>query len=627
MSGTTALSPESRRDSQSDVALRYWSDAAKHRLSMYTGTQSRDALSRAQLAIDDELEALRIVAADFRSQRNALSIVGALPAEILSRIFALHAFQQPPGELLWEDDDSEEPPSLAQMELGWITVTHVSRRWRSVALADPSLWTRIAFRLGNRWVDEMLTRAGPAPLIYERLYDHKSSHMSPDREVLTLSTHLPRIKTLILSDKDTGLMSPILHEVLTSPAPHLSHLELSCPPASPLSLSPPFLRDNASRLTHLRLHNVALPYGPWSWDLLRTLKINAVTRFKPAPVDVPADAHLTFDFPTETILFSALASMPALERLELLECLPQRHSSPDGSPPKPPLHLPLLRTIFLSGSASECVNFLELTKMPGLCSLGVDVRPEMNRDVEPLPDIHALMAHVSSHLEQAQDPLLRLSAQVSSISRFLELRGWSSEPSVPEIEPSLFLSISFPRRGFNTAELQTEQLRVFQHIPATSVQLLQLDTPQVNWGVDQWQAIGSIFKSAEEVCVVLSSMSSATFVNTLRSEASVTPSDQASSEVGSPCYAFFPSLYTLEIEGMHFASQQWGDTSSSSDLPYKLLRALEHRKSVGSGPRVLRLRKCTGIDTRTVARMKEIVPILDWDRFKEPHAEVMDIWA
>ena len=303
--------------------MRYWSDAASHRLSLYAGQQARTTVSQTQLAIDDELEALKVVAADFRTQRNALSSIGSLPAEILSRIFALHALHQPPGEVLWETDDSEEPPSLSQLELGWITVTHVCRRWRNVALANPSLWARIAFSLGDRWVDEMLARAGPAPVIYERLYD-KGVKISAQKELSTLAMHLHRIQRLIIYDeKDVKLLPSILHGILSSSCPRLNHLELVGAPASFLSLEPAFVRENSAHLKHLRLHNVALPWGSWSWGSLRTLKINAVTRFKPEPKDAPADAHLTFDFPSESSLFSTLAAMPVLERLELLECLPQ----------------------------------------------------------------------------------------------------------------------------------------------------------------------------------------------------------------------------------------------------------------------------------------------------------------
>ncbi|VDB92217.1 unnamed protein product [Peniophora sp. CBMAI 1063] len=622
MSGVTVPSssdaPDSRREPPSDATIRYWSDAAKHRLNSYAGPLTREAASQAQSTIDDELEALRTIAADFRSQRNALSSVGALPAEILSRIFALHALQQPPGEPLWENDDSEDPPSLSQMELGWITVTHVCRRWRNVALTDPSLWTRISFRLGEHWVDEMFSRAGSAPIIYERLYDHKSTLSSAERESSMLSTNLSRVKTLILrDDKYTGFMVPMIHEVLTVPAPHLLHLDLSCAPASPLSLSPAFLRENAARLVHVRLHNVALPCGPWRWDCLRVLKINAVTRFKPEPVDVPAEAHLAFDFPSEKILFSALASMPLLERLELLECLPQRHASPDEPAPSPPLRLPLLRSIYLSGSASECVNFIEATETPALRSVGVDVRPEINREADPLPDIQALMTYVSSHLERAQDPLRRLSAQVSSISRFLEIRGWQSDLSLPEEEPPLFLSISFPLRGFSTAETQRQQLDIFRSLPVASVQTLQLEAPQLSWGIDQWRELSRMFTSTDDVRIVLSSMSSATFVDTLRDEPSTDETPRA----------VFPSLFTLELEGMHLQlPHEYGLNRSSSRLSDKLQQALKQRKAAGLGPRVLRLRKCTGIDNHTVARLKEIVPVLDWDRFKEPHAEVMDFW-
>ncbi|KAI0266525.1 hypothetical protein BC834DRAFT_783046, partial [Gloeopeniophorella convolvens] len=118
----------------------------------------------ARRTVDGELAALHTVTCAMRTRRNALSLVGRLPPELLSRIFAFHAANQPIARDPIYNYDDPNPPSMAQVELGWITVTHVCRAWRAVALADPSLWRTIVFDLGAEWAGEMLARSRAAPI-------------------------------------------------------------------------------------------------------------------------------------------------------------------------------------------------------------------------------------------------------------------------------------------------------------------------------------------------------------------------------------------------------------------------------------------------------------------------------
>ncbi|KZV61953.1 hypothetical protein PENSPDRAFT_670662 [Peniophora sp. CONT] len=52
----------------------------------------------------------------------------------------------------------ERARSFMHLRHGWLKVTHVSRRWRAIALGDPSLWTRIPFNLGHLWSLEFVER-------------------------------------------------------------------------------------------------------------------------------------------------------------------------------------------------------------------------------------------------------------------------------------------------------------------------------------------------------------------------------------------------------------------------------------------------------------------------------------
>ncbi|KZV59757.1 hypothetical protein PENSPDRAFT_543247, partial [Peniophora sp. CONT] len=48
--------------------------------------------------------------------------------------------------------------------LAWVTITHVCRRWRTIALEDPSLWTDIPFVLSMPWIDAFVSRSTALPI-------------------------------------------------------------------------------------------------------------------------------------------------------------------------------------------------------------------------------------------------------------------------------------------------------------------------------------------------------------------------------------------------------------------------------------------------------------------------------
>ncbi|VDB89967.1 unnamed protein product [Peniophora sp. CBMAI 1063] len=54
--------------------------------------------------------------------------------------------------------------SLMYWRLGWITVTQVSSRWRTISLEDASLWTRVPLNLGHVWAYAFAERSQPGPV-------------------------------------------------------------------------------------------------------------------------------------------------------------------------------------------------------------------------------------------------------------------------------------------------------------------------------------------------------------------------------------------------------------------------------------------------------------------------------
>ncbi|KAI0284067.1 hypothetical protein BC826DRAFT_894091, partial [Russula brevipes] len=101
--------------------------------------------------VDRGIEAAMLLSRALLTHRNTLAPISILPPEVLARIFHLVAV------LPWHKLES----------LKWISVTHVCRHWRQVALDDSSLWARISGWMPVAritWVSEMLARARNAPL-------------------------------------------------------------------------------------------------------------------------------------------------------------------------------------------------------------------------------------------------------------------------------------------------------------------------------------------------------------------------------------------------------------------------------------------------------------------------------
>lgn len=84
------------------------------------------------------------------------------------------------------------PPSQS----GWINVTYVNSRWRSVALQHAVLWARLTGNLGTLWLDEFIRRSRSAPLSVEDYVGRSPDVQDPMGEVLF--THRTRIFFLSL---------------------------------------------------------------------------------------------------------------------------------------------------------------------------------------------------------------------------------------------------------------------------------------------------------------------------------------------------------------------------------------------------------------------------------------------
>ncbi|KAG2036935.1 hypothetical protein BDR03DRAFT_1092245 [Suillus americanus] len=240
--------------------------------------------------IDEDLAALTESMRILRLRRNGLAPISGLPNEILTVIF----------EYLEEEErldgyDSEDIPAC-------VTVTHVCRHWRNVALECPTLWRFISF-YSPFWLDVMLERSKEIPLVVKY-----STPMPLDDCLEKVLSHLPRIEYLEFRSWscDVGQVMDLLS---SQPAPMLKTFKFWARDAAFLPTGPisgPIFQGQVPLL-----RDVEVDYCDLSWSLctfggLRTLRVEG-TRLPD--------------------LLSALRCMPALEQLTLdsIECNETMH--------------------------------------------------------------------------------------------------------------------------------------------------------------------------------------------------------------------------------------------------------------------------------------------------------------
>ena len=275
-----------------------------------------------------------------RTSAQHTPVLRLLP-ELLAKIFAFHAEANPTNPDR-NGVDIPEGMTLAQFRLGWITIAHVCSFWRHVALGNCTLWTHHRFDLGQEWTNEMLRRAGGAPLKLTFPEEVVPYPPSEDNVANVIPQLLHRASSLTIEEK--ACTSAVL-DTLTLPAPLMRSLSIS---ASRLAVLPrPLFGDVVPNLDHLFLSN-ALP--TWTSVALTCLKSLSIA------IDRNTDMSIR---PSYTDLFNTLQTMRNLESLLLVGCIP---SGPCHFKQK--VHLPKLRYLLLRCHVSGFRQVLEHLEFP-----------------------------------------------------------------------------------------------------------------------------------------------------------------------------------------------------------------------------------------------------------------------
>ena len=166
---------------------------------------ANEAIRLIDLQIANLRESIRIL----NSQRNSHLPISKLPVEILTKIFLLH-----------QHNVSVETLS------DWIRITHVSQRWREIALNFSGLWIHIPFhRL--KWAKEMITRSQHACPIVKANY---TPSLYPSEAQLLksfLQQHLSRVQVLDILCTNFQHVVKLFQDIQPTSVPCLSAFSLS----------------------------------------------------------------------------------------------------------------------------------------------------------------------------------------------------------------------------------------------------------------------------------------------------------------------------------------------------------------------------------------------------------------
>ncbi|KAF8216559.1 hypothetical protein K438DRAFT_1797457 [Mycena galopus ATCC 62051] len=272
------------------------------------------------------------------ARSNDLAPIYSLPPELLCHIFLFCAATS------WI-------PLLGTSGLGWLTITHVSRRWREVAAACPELWAHIILR--RKLVPITLARAKDVPLLIRVDLDN-NKHLKPQH----IRENIARVGLLDVRGSQGALDTFFIDHVGKISAPRLRSLSVAnTTEGDPLWLDAGVFGTEGRRNSlprQLRLEKCALPWNsPWYTNLTDLYL---------------ADLHKAHG-PTINMLLSVITASPLLQHLTLLDT--QTKIDDLDMYRDFPLPLPDLRTIHLSGPMSFCAHVLTNLTFPSIVTVVV----------------------------------------------------------------------------------------------------------------------------------------------------------------------------------------------------------------------------------------------------------------
>ena len=326
--------------------------------------QSRDHLRQ---TIIDEIKSLEVSTRALKSRRNDLAPISCLPPETLATIFAFMSASA------WNE---------GAVDLEWMCVAHVCRRWRETALNYPRFWSHINLtKLTSTGTAEILARAKMAPLSLEA----DVSVWWPTRLQAfgtLLEAHISHTRHLSIS----GYLESVIERLLSS-APTLESLSLTHKTGS-VTIPDNFFNCTTPNLTSLELKNCSIT--SWKSPVLKGLQnlqvLNIFTQTRHELEDWLEALNDMSNLKTLS-LQSAIRLAPLAN---LNSCIPK---------PSHTIALPSLTHFHINASARDSGFLLAHLVFPTLTWLHIEVESH-NREGE---DVLLLIPYVARNVHVVQD--------------------------------------------------------------------------------------------------------------------------------------------------------------------------------------------------------------------------------
>ncbi|KAH8091674.1 hypothetical protein BXZ70DRAFT_952818 [Cristinia sonorae] len=545
---------------------------------------SCDAAARHSLQEQIQTHLSAIVA--LKTRINTCMTIGRIPVEILARIF------------FWIVVGTHDTRSSRGTR--WITITHVCRHWRQVALNTPTLWTDICVEGTVEPAATFLKRSKGA-----QLHIHvEMSLIAPDIRLLhavAAESHRAATLSLDLEQNRFNAMS----SSFPSAFPHLRQLIVNISGDIPIQtisvLTPAFFstgvdgrNTSTPALEYLKLTNLQISWANTSFP--STLRCIIFQVGGMVPTDHPS-------------LVSYLDIVHALQGLPLLEVLHLRGvfralSSPIALPPPVEKHvqLPRLRDMALYGDPTVSIHIMDHLVIPPDCRIA------MRLDGNRVPEVATYPFYAAPLRAKLADPIIpvegkgalqQVAIDQSSVSFFKR-----HESSI--VYPHLLVDVIFGYRD------RPESLPVFDLMDAVCHQLPICDVSTLV--VTGWLPTNLVWEkilgAMPNIRVLRITGSLPRVVLSLlgtreRDTVGVLPQDRL------PPF-LMPKLERLELHKVPFRLGE--ETWDHSSFVERLCEVLSARSDAGSSPVELTITKCTSLWDCDISELQDVVAgTVDWD--------------
>ncbi|KAA1475554.1 hypothetical protein DENSPDRAFT_932434 [Dentipellis sp. KUC8613] len=427
-----------------------------------------------------------------------MALVDRLPVETLAHIFrALIALHHPNLHSAkrykpWASIPNRE----VDITLRWLPVTHVSQRWRAVALHNALLWTTVYADLGPSGTQEMLARSKGLPLDVQ--IDLKHAHAIP----YALAQNMSRVVHLDLRVRDAkGLEN--LGSFLVAPAPALETCHLS------------FMDDHWAFDIEVGLFTGAIPR-------LRTLKLDVVKlkwtscfafcALRELCVTGHTISHVS-NTPASDLdeLLESLSQMPNLQSLSLIDCLPRISMSDEefwimvepGADLEDRIDLLSLNTLDVRGGATDIAALLPYLSVPATCKIDITYDTPWDLFSNSTSDIDEFAPLLQRSVNILDRPVERLAIRAGKKSYVLSLwtctHPWpdtlpippgashsrSACPAPPDLRIVSSRRILLGDKSVPFSVLHTD----YEELPLGSVQIVDITDASQVWEPERWAAL------------------------------------------------------------------------------------------------------------------------------------------